>query len=102
MCWILYGLLFAFVGKIAESAWWFIPWTLSYIEHPNWKTFNDIGVYINFVFRQLLFTACAYCHLRAFIPRKRNNGTLCFVNWLFIISLVAGQLYVLALAQIKN
>ena len=101
MCWILYGLLFAFTGKIVESAWWFVPWTLNYIEHPNWKKFNDFGVYINIIFRQLLFTACAYCHLRAFIPIKKDNGSLCFVHWVFITSLLAGQLYVLALTDIK-
>jgi len=101
MCWILYGLLFAFVGKVVESAWWFIPWTLNYIDHPRWAEFNDLGVYINIVFRQGFFTVAAYCHLRAFIPPKKDNGSLCFVHWVLITSFVMGQVYMLALLDIK-
>lgn len=101
MCWILCGIFFAFVGKIVETAWWAIPWTLDYLSHPLWAEFNSYGVYINAVFRQGLFTIAAYCHLRAFIaPEKQSGGTKA-INWILAVSLILGQAYMITLLLIK-
>jgi hypothetical protein len=101
MCWILLGLSFAFAGKIVESAWWFIPWTLAYLKHPEWLKFNNLGVFFNIIFRQAFFTVSAYCHLRAFIAPEKKNAGLKTVHWVLGISLLAGQLYMIALLLIK-
>ena len=102
MCWILLGLAFAFTGKIVESAWWFIPWTLDYLKHPDWLKYNNMGVFFNAIFRQTFFTIAAYCHLRAFIaPEKKSKG-LRTVHWILGISLIIGQLYMVTLLLTKN
>jgi len=101
MCWILIGLLLAFIGKIVESAWWFIPWTLSYLESPYWQKFNDMGVFVNIIFRQLFFTVSAYCHLRAFIAPDKLTGGIRFTHWILISSFVLGQAYIVFLLKLK-
>ena len=101
MCWILVGLAFGFTGKIIESIWWAIPWTLDYIEHPAWFTFNSLGVFFNIIFRQAFFTVSAYCHLRAFTSPDKLSSGLKTVHWILGISLIMGQLYMITLLEIK-
>lgn len=101
MCWILCGIFFAFVGKMVETAWWAIPWTLDYLKHPAWAEFNSYGVYINAVFRQGLFTIAAYCHLRAFIAPQKEEKGIKAINWILGISLLLGQAYIVILLLIK-
>ena len=102
MCWILFGLFFGFTGKVVESVWWSIPWTMAYIEHPRWFEFNSYGVFFNIIFRQLFFTVSAYCHLRAFIPNDSSNTNLKIVHYVLVASLFIGQGFVLALWIAKN
>lgn len=97
MCWILIGLLFGFSGKIVESIWWFIPWTLSYLEHPSWKSFNDMGVFVNIIFRQLFFTFSAYCHLRAFIAPDKQSSATKATNYILLTAFIIGQIYMVIL-----
>lgn len=104
MCWILFGLFFAFIGKVFEAAFWAVPWTLAYIEHPRWFEFNSYGVFFNAIFRQGAFTIAAYCHLRAFIsPKDHENSKngLRTVHWILGASLILGQLYMLLLLHLK-
>lgn len=101
MCWILFGLLFAFVGKVGETAFWFVPWTLAYLEHPKWLEVNDLGVYFNAVFRQGAFTVAAYCHLRAFITPASEKKALRTIHWILGFSLLLGQLYMILLLHLK-
>ena len=102
MCWILLGLFFGFTGKVVESIWWSIPWTMSYIEHPRWFEFNSYGVFFNIIFRQVFFTISAYCHLRAFIPPNIGNKGLKIIHYLLVFSLFAGEAYICYLWYLKN
>lgn len=104
MCWILLGIFFAFFGKIGESAFWAVPWTLAYLDHPSWLSVNDLGVYFNAVFRQGFFTIAAYCHLRAFISpenEKKEKNSLKTIHWILGISFIIGQAYMIILLWIK-
>ena len=96
-CWMIYGIFFSFSGKIIESIWWFIPWTAKYIEHPWWSKLNNLGVYVNLPFRQIFFTAAAYCYLRAFLSPTKGGKLGKELNWVMAISLILGQLFVLGL-----
>jgi hypothetical protein len=102
MCWILLGLFFGFTGKIIESIWWSIPWTMSYMEHPQWFQFNNYGVFFNVVFRQSFFTISAYCHLRAFIPPNVGKKGLKLIHYLLFSSLIIGEVYICYLWYLKN
>jgi hypothetical protein len=102
MCWILTGLFVSFLGKIAESAWWVIPWTADYLNMPDWKSLHGIGVFVNLVFRQLFFTFAGYCYLRAFVPVTNPKKTLKGLHHLLFCSLVLGQLYIVILFIIKQ
>jgi len=102
MCWILIGLFFGFTGKVFESVWWSIPWTMAYIDHPRWFEFNSYGVFFNLVFRQLFFTISAYCHLRAFIPSDTSNTNLRIIHYILVTSLLLGEGFILALYMAKN
>jgi len=97
MCWMLYGIFFSFSGKIIESLWWFVPWTAKYINHPNWDTLNSFGVYVNLPFRQIFFSAAAYCYLRAFLSPDKGGRLTKGLNWIMIISITLGQLFVFGL-----
>jgi len=101
MLWIFFGFFFAFTGKIVESIWWAIPWTLHHIEHPRWFEFNSFGVFFNILFRQFFFTSAAYCHLRAFTSPEKNGPGLKSVHWVLGLSLIMGQLYAITLLLIK-
>ena len=101
MCWILVGLFFGFAGKVIESIWWAIPWTMDYIDHPAWFEFNSLGVFFNIVFRQAFFTISAYCHLRAFAAPDKQSRGMKTVHWILGISLIMGQLYMITLLEIK-
>ena len=100
MLWIFFGFFFGFTGKIIESIWWSIPWTLDYLNHPLWLEFNSYGVFFNIIFRQAFFTASAYCHLRAFTSPEKNEPGLKSVHWILGISLIVGQLYMITLLLI--
>lgn len=102
MCWILLGLFFGFTGKVVESIWWSIPWTMSYLGDSRWFQFNSYGVFFNIVFRQAFFTVSAYCHLRAFLPPNTGKKGLTFIHYILLISLVSGQGFILYLYYIKN
>jgi len=102
MCWILMGLFFGFVGKVVESVWWSIPWTMSYIEHPRWFEFNSYGVFFNIIFRQIFFTISAYCHLRAFVPPDTSNTNLRIIHYILVTSLFIGEGFILALWLAKT
>ena len=101
MCWMLYGMAFSFSGKIVESIWWSIPWTLDYLNHPIWKKMNSFGPFINLPFRQFAFTAAAYCCLRAFLAPEKG-GSLKYLNIIFITGLFFGELFILLLWMVKN
>ena len=101
MCWILFGLSFAFLGKVGETAFWAIPWTLAYLDHPHWLQINDLGVYFNAVFRQGAFTIAAYCHLRAFITPQKEKNALKTIHWILALSILLGQAYMMLLLTLK-
>ena len=102
MGWIFTGIIIGFTGKIIESLWWAIPWTADYLEIPDWKELHNVGVFFNLIFRQLFFTISAYCYLRAFLAPSKQDEGLRSVHWIFGMSLVMGQLYLIALLVIKN
>lgn len=102
MCWILLGLFFGFTGKVVESIWWSIPWTMDYIDHPRWLEFNSYGPFFNLIFRQISFTASAYCHLRAFIPPDSSNTNLKIIHYILVTSLFIGEGFILALWLAKS
>ena len=98
MEWIVLGIFFSFLGKCVESIWWFVPWTLAYIEHPSWSDVNNAGVFVNIIFRQGFFSFGAYCHLRAFSADKQS---LRLIHWLLLVTIVIGQLYPLFLLHLN-
>lgn len=102
MCWMIYGIFFSFAGKIIESVWWFIPWTAKYINHPAWDKLNSFGVYINLPFRQIFFSAAAYCYLRAFLSPSKGGKIKPGLNWTVVISFIIGQLFIVGLYYAKQ
>lgn len=99
MDWVILGIALSFIGKIVESLWWFIPWSADVLDHSKWAELNQMGVFFNLIFRQMFFSAGAYCHLRAF---ARNREGLSVVHWILWGSLFTGQLYPIILLVIKQ
>lgn len=99
--WIITGIAAAFIGKAADASWWFVPWSLAYIEHPAWASANSVGVFSNIIFRQAIITYAAYCHIRAFTaPEKKKE--LRTINTVFLASVLIGQMYPLLLEIIQH
>lgn len=65
--WLIIGIAFGFVGAVLDNAYWSIPWTLEFFDHPSTNMFIMAGVYFNVPFRQGCGIAAAYCHLRGAI-----------------------------------
>ena len=96
--WMCIGIWVSWVGRAADSMWWFVPWSMAYINHPAWQSYNDAGVFVNLVFRQGFATYAAYCHIKAFsIPQEDANHYIHRFNIVFIITIALGEFYPLML-----
>ncbi len=106
MWWMVLGIILGFIGGFFDSFYWGFPWSFHYLGLPMADVLNVNGVYSNLVFRQGFGIAAAYCHLRAFIaPSKdsfRDSRLMRILHYFVVMSLVAGQLYVLTLYLVKN
>lgn len=93
------GIGFSFIGKSVDAAWWAIPWSLAYVDHQAWASFNNAGVFFNVVFRQAFSSYAAYCHIRAF---SNSDSLMRSINFLLLCSIVIGQIYPLILEILNH
>lgn len=99
--WIIMGIACAFTGKAIDASFWFVPWSLAYIDHSSWGFANSLGVFSNIIFRQGFITYAAYCHILAFrVPGSQESMRI--VNTIFLLSILVGQFYPLILQIIHQ
>ena len=92
--WFILGVVGGFLGAALDNAYWFIPWSASFIgEAQLFQTLTEAGVYFNVVFRQGLGIFAAYCHIRAAemstVPKVKLINRLIVVSYLIGIAYVA-------------
>lgn len=63
--WFIVGVALGFIGSALDNSYWTIPWTLTYLGHPESMDYVYHGVYFNIFFRQGLGMAAAFCHIKA-------------------------------------
>lgn len=92
--WFHLGVVWGFGFENMDNGYWFIPWSMSYLDSSHTDTWMANGVFFNIPFRQLRGIASAYCHIRsAMCFDLTGNLTLEKLNhWLFW-STVVGILY---------
>lgn len=100
MKWLISGIFIGFLGNLVDNFYWALPWSLNYLNDPHTKFLQDFGCFPNLLFRQIMTTVAAYCHIRAFIyPNKQDCSKT--LNAILIISLLGGQVFVTCLYLIN-
>lgn len=82
--WLIMGITIGFIGSILDNAYWAIPWTLSYYDHPLTQTAIMNGVFFNVIFRQGCGAVAAYCHLRGAVE-SRNDLKMVGLNTFMVV-----------------
>lgn len=91
--WFILGVVGGFAGSAVDNAYWFLPWSASFIgEAELFQTLTGAGVYFNVVFRQGLGIFAAYCHIRA--AEMSTVPKVKFINRLIVASYLIGIGYV--------
>ena len=91
--WFILGVVGGFLGAALDNAYWFLPWSASFIgEAQLFHTLTEVGVYFNVVFRQGLGIFAAYCHIRA--AEMSTVPKVKLVNRLIVVSYLIGIAYV--------
>jgi hypothetical protein len=96
MKWFITGIFVGFLGNCIDNFYWALPWSLNYLNEPHTKLLQDFGCFPNLLFRQTMTALAAYCHIRAFISPTKSDCTKT-LHKILIVSLAAGQLFILAL-----
>ncbi len=92
--WFILGVVAGFVGAALDNAYWFLPWSASYMgEVEIFQTLTDAGVYFNVVFRQGLGIFAAFCHIKA--AEMSTIPKIKVINRIIVFSYLVGVLYVL-------
>jgi hypothetical protein len=102
MGWIICGITIGFLGNAVDNLYWLIPWTSHYLEMPFTTNLIEFGVFPNIIFRQLMTTIAAYCHIRAFIaPTLGASRKTRRITKICLLSIAFGQLYSVIVWLIK-
>lgn len=97
--WFIVGVVAGFIGSVLDNAYWFMPWTASFLEHEAFQTLTNLGVFFNIFFRQGLGIIAAYCHLRA--AEISSNRRIRGLNTLLFASNLIGIAYSLMLILVS-
>ena len=97
--WFIIGVVAGFIGSVLDNAYWFMPWTASFLEHDAFQTLTNMGVFFNIFFRQGLGIIAAYCHLRA--AEISSNRRIRGLNTLLFASNLIGIAYSLMLILVS-
>jgi len=102
--WMIVGVTVSFVSKFADNGYWAVPWSLSYVEHPDFLRWFNLGVYFNVVDRQLFGVTAAMCHLKSiYLMRAKKTGIKTNpMRWLLVWSTCVGLVYVYFLNSIRG
>jgi len=85
------GVVLGFLGSFLDNAYWFVPWSASFLGLSITEDLINAGVFFNIFFRQGAGIAAAWCHLRAAELADEVHGR--WLNRLLVISSVAGVAY---------
>lgn len=97
--WLILGVSLGFVGSILDNLYWSIPWSLHFLGNPLCTFFQEMGVFVNVVVRQLLGMTAAYCHLRA--AEEQGSYFKGRTNSIFLFANVAGVSYAILLINMQ-
>lgn len=93
--WFIIGVFFGFIGQVLDNSYWFVPWSLAYIEHPTTSVWIKSGVWFNIIFRQTMGSLAAYCHVKSYVVHADTGMSL--AKFLIYTSLVA-TIYIIVLS----
>ena len=100
--WMIVGVFVGFFGGTGDSAFWFIPWTASFLEIEQTGKMIEFGVFPNIVLRQMADAVSAYCHVRSAIMYLDSDIiTIEFLHRFCWLSVFLGVLYVAGLMVLK-
>lgn len=101
--WFALGVAWGFGFEIFDSGYWFIPWSLSFIDSQYTDFWMTNGVLFNIPFRQVRIIASAYCHLRSAICHGFTGDlTTKKLHYWIMYSTLLGILYSMLLLWTKT
>ena len=87
-----------FAGSAIDNAYWFLPWTASFVgETAIFHQLTEFGVYFNVFFRQGLGIFAAYCHIRA--AEMSSIKEVQIINRVMVAAYFIGISYVLLVSM---
>ena len=87
-----------FAGSAVDNAYWFLPWSASFIgESAIFGQLTEFGVYFNVFFRQGLGIFAAYCHIKA--AEMSSIKQVQIINRVMVASYFIGISYVLLISM---
>ena len=96
--WFILGVVGGFAGSAIDNAYWFLPWTASFIgEAAIFHQLTEFGVYFNVFFRQGLGIFAAYCHIRA--AEMSSIKQVQIINRVMVAAYFIGISYVLLVSM---
>ena len=96
--WFILGVVGGFAGSAVDNAYWFLPWSASFIgESATFGHLTEFGVYFNVFFRQGLGIFAAYCHIKA--AEMSSIKQVQIINRLMVASYFIGISYVLLISM---
>jgi hypothetical protein len=88
---LIVGIVFGFVGKVIDNAYWAIPWMSSLFESPSSDFWFKHGVLLNIPFRQVCCIVSALFHVFAAAKMKQVNfavaPTILLTSILYMIAI---------------
>jgi len=102
---MILGISVSFIGKFTDNGFWAIPWSASYIDHPNFLDLFNLGVWFNIPDRQLTAIIAGAFHLKgiwlAMKKKRKANPFRPTIFHLLILGILLGSLHILILNSLR-
>jgi hypothetical protein len=95
--WMIVGVFLNHLFSLLDSAYWLIPWSAKFIEHPMTNFLMGIGVYFNIPFRNMALVLSCYCHLRGYFTFSEDAKAINKLNRMMKIGVTIGIVYFILL-----
>jgi len=81
-CWFILGVSTSFLGAMVDNLYWGAAWTAEFFNLSCSRELFMSGVYSNIIFRQVLGSVAAYCHIRAAYEFRPHLTTHRYKRWI--------------------
>lgn len=99
--WFVLGVAVGFQGSILDNLYWFVAWSVDFVNGAPSEGLIAAGVYFNIPSRQMAGMLAAYCHVRSAVATEGRGVKLQTLHSVLIWSTVAGLVYIHLLLTLR-